>query len=71
MNSKELEIFTALTHKNSPEDYRIVDDGTKIYVLLWRSILISFEGEGLDKMSSLELYRFVEEQKEDYIMKMW
>lgn len=66
MNSKELGIYTALTHSTSPEDYRIIDNGTKLYVLVPGG-MVYFEGEKLDQMSSQELYEFYLRNRDEYL----
>lgn len=66
MNSKELGIYTALTHPTSPEHYRIEDDGTKLYVIS-HGALIYLEGEKLDEMDPQELYRFYQEKLYEYL----
>lgn len=61
MNSEELRIYTALTHPTSPEDYRITENGTKLYTMMDGS-LICVEGESLDQMSPIDLYHFAQEK---------
>jgi hypothetical protein len=70
MNSEELRIYTALTHPTSPEDYRITEDGTKLYVMM-NGVLVCFEGEELDKMSATHLYNWYVDQLTEYRLKMW
>lgn len=65
MNSKEIKIYTLLTHKNAPEAYKIVDDGTRLYVIL-DGVLHYFEGVDLDKMSDRELVNFYYEKRDEY-----
>lgn len=70
MNSEELRIYTALTHPTSTEDYRITDDGARLYVMVDGS-LVRFEGEGLDKLSPSALYFFYREKLEEYRLSFW
>lgn len=57
MDSAELRIYTALTHPVVPEPYRLSEDGTKLYVVE-HGILVTLYGEGLDKMTGMELYHW-------------
>jgi hypothetical protein len=61
MNSKELRIYTALTHRDAPEDYRITDNGTRIYTMV-DGALMYFEGEDLDDMNPRELYAWTQNE---------
>jgi hypothetical protein len=61
MNSAEIGIYIALTHPTARENYRITNEGARIYVLVDGG-LAYFEGKNLDKMGSMELYRWVQYQ---------
>lgn len=63
MNMKELGIYTSL--RNTPEQYRITDDGTKFYTLMYNQ-LVCFEGEGIDKMTSEQLAAFIRRSAQDF-----
>ena len=70
MNSKELRIYTLLTHPTSPQSYEITDDGTKLWVMV-DGTLVGFDGEGLDKMTASSLYFFYREKLQEHRMKIW
>lgn len=70
MNSEELKIYTALTHPTSPEDFRITDEGTKLYTI-WNGVLVCFEGEGLDSMTPTALYFWYQEQLQQHVRQIW
>lgn len=70
MNSQELKIYTALTHVEQPEDYRITDDGTKLYTLMDGG-LVRFEGIDLDKMCPMQLYHWARSKMNDQRMSRW
>lgn len=70
MNSEELGIYTALTHPTSPEDYRITNDGTKLYTIM-EGGLVCFEGEGLDKMSGVDLYHWAQRKAMELQKSRW
>lgn len=70
MNSQELKIYTALTHPVAREDYRITNDGTRIYTLV-DGALEYFEGVDLDKMESLQLYCWTQSKISDLRMSRW
>lgn len=60
MNVKELGIYTAL--RNTPEEYRITDGGTRFYTLVYNT-LVCFEGERLDELSQQELFDFFQRER--------
>lgn len=70
MNSEELRIYTALTHPTAKEDYRIVENGTKLYTLV-NCGLVFFQGEDLDKMTPTALYYWYQEQLMKYHESIW
>ena len=70
MNSEELKIYTALTHPTSPENFRITDNGTKLWTLVDGS-LHHFVGEELDKMSATKLYFWYQEKLTEYRFEQW
>ncbi|QEQ93897.1 hypothetical protein SEA_KARDASHIAN_32 [Streptomyces phage Kardashian] len=70
MNSEELKIYTLLTHPTAKEDYKITDEGTKLWVMVDGG-LVYFEGEGLDKMSPSSLYFFYREKLQEYYTNLW
>lgn len=55
MNSEELRAYTALSHPDQPEDYRVSEDGKTLYVLT-SGFMAYLHGENLDKMTPEELY---------------
>lgn len=57
MNSKELRIYTLLTHPVSPESYYVGDDGSSLYVME-SGVMVRLEGENLNKLTPMELYRW-------------
>lgn len=70
MNNKELKIYTALNHRDAPEDYRITDEGTRIYTMV-DGVLMYFDGERLDEMGSRELYVWTQEKIREFHEKQW
>jgi hypothetical protein len=70
VNSKELRIYTALTHPTSPEDYRITDDGKKLYTIMDGG-LVCLDGENLDKMKPIDLYDWARRKMNGLRLALW
>lgn len=63
MNVRELGIYTAL--QNTPEQYRITDEGTRLWVLEY-NVLVCLKGEKLDEMHPKDLYEWYQYKLREY-----
>lgn len=53
--NESLGFYIAMTHPQKPDQYRVSEDGTKLY-MMERGLMVCLEGEDLDKMTPAELY---------------